>query len=95
MKSVECSEGTTMETQVAMFMNNQADIERTQPLIYTERRDGVGAGYDIRTDRFDIAVEAMEKSAKSMSAKRDSKLTLVKEDDPKGDSIQGTENQNS
>ena len=88
-KSVKTVEGQTMETMVARFMNNQADIERSQPLIYTERKEGVQAGYDIRTDRFEVAVEAMTKSAKSMSAKRESKLTIVNED-PKGDSIQGT-----
>lgn len=89
MTSVKTVEGQTMETMVARFMNNQTDIERSQPLIYTERREGVLAGYDIRTDRFEIALEAMDKSSKSMSAKRESKLEIVN-DDPKGDSIQGT-----
>ena len=89
MRSVKTVEGQTMETMVARFMNNQTDIERSQPLIYTERREGVLAGYDIRTDRFEIALEAMDKSSKSMSAKRESKLEIVN-DDPKGDDIQGT-----
>lgn len=89
MTSVKTVEGQTMETMVARFMNNQTDIERNQPLIYTERREGVLAGYDIRTDRFEIALEAMDKSSKSMSAKRESKLEIVN-DDPKGDDIQGT-----
>lgn len=89
MTSVKTVEGQTIETMVARFMNNQTDIERSQPLIYTERREGVLAGYDIRTDRFEIALEAMDKSSKSISAKRESKLEIVN-DDPKGDDIQGT-----
>lgn len=89
--SVQLTEGMTIETMVMLFMNNQTDIERTQPLIYTERKDGVHAGYDIRTDRFDIAVDAMDKSAGSLSAKRESKLNIVKEEDGKADSVAGTE----
>lgn len=86
-------EGMTIETMVAKFLDNQIDIERSQPLIYTERREGVSAGYDIRTDRFEIALEAMDKSAGSMSAKREDKLRIVKEEDAKGDSVAGTGNE--
>lgn len=31
------------------------------PTIYTEKRDGVLPEYDIRTDRFEIAIDAMDK----------------------------------
>lgn len=31
------------------------------PTIYTEKKDGVQPEYDIRTDRFEIAIEAMDK----------------------------------
>lgn len=31
------------------------------PTIYTEKKDGVRPEYDIRTDRFEVAVEAMDK----------------------------------
>ena len=31
------------------------------PLIYTPRKDGVIAAYDIRTDKWDVALDAMEK----------------------------------
>lgn len=31
------------------------------PTIYTEKKDGVRPEYDIRTDRFEIAIEAMDK----------------------------------
>lgn len=95
MKSVEMSEGMTIERTVELFMNNQTDIERQSPLIYTERKDGIMAGFDIRTDRFEIAIEAMDKSAKSMTAKRQSKMEVVKEDngeDGKAEPTQGTEN---
>lgn len=31
------------------------------PTIYTEKRDGVLPEYDIRTDRFEVAIDAMDK----------------------------------
>lgn len=31
------------------------------PTIYTEKKDGVLPEYDIRTDRFEVAIEAMDK----------------------------------
>ena len=31
------------------------------PTIYTEKKDGVRPEYDIRTDRFEIAIDAMDK----------------------------------
>lgn len=34
--------------------------EKTWAIAYTEKRDGVRPEYDIRTDRFEIAREAME-----------------------------------
>lgn len=31
------------------------------PIIYTEKKDGVQPEYDIRTDRFEVAIDAMDK----------------------------------
>lgn len=31
------------------------------PIIYTEKRDGVLPEYDIRTDRFEVAIDAIDK----------------------------------
>jgi len=92
LKSVKLTEGMTMETRVKLFMNNQTDIERTSGLIYTERKEGVMAGLDIRTDRFEVAVDAMDKSSKSQFVKRQDKMTIVKDnEDGKADTIQGTD----
>ena len=44
------------------------------PTIYTEKKDGVQPEFDIRTDRFEIAIEAIDKinqSAASQIAKED------------------------
>lgn len=91
LESVELTEGITMETQVALFMNNQTDLERATPLIYTERKEGIVSAYNIKSDRFDIAIDAMEKSAKSLTAKRQDRHVEMKiVEDGKPDSVQGT-----
>lgn len=37
------------------------------PTIYTEKRDGVLPEYDIRTDRFEVAIDAMDKINQSVA----------------------------
>lgn len=52
------------------------------PTIYTEKKDGVLPEYDIRTDRFEIAIEAMDKinqSAASQVAKNKGETEAVKD----------------
>lgn len=51
------------------------------PTIYTEKRDGVLPEYDIRTDRFEIAIDAMDKinqSAANQIAKSKGETESVK-----------------
>lgn len=37
------------------------------PTIYTEKKDGVQPEFDIRTDRFEVAIEAIDKINQSMA----------------------------
>ena len=37
------------------------------PTIYTEKKDGVLPEYDIRTDRFEVAIDAIDKINQSMA----------------------------
>ena len=63
-------------------MNNGEAIDDTAPLIYTERKDGVSPSHNIRTDRFELALEATDLISKTKIAKRDSQaeLKIVKND---------------
>lgn len=38
------------------------------PTIYTEKKDGVRPEYDIRTDRFEVAIDAMDKINQSTAS---------------------------
>jgi hypothetical protein len=69
-------EGETIEQKIERVTTNKEPIKDGAPLIYTDRNEGVLAGYNIRTDRFEIAVEAMDKIQKSERAKRESKAKM-------------------
>lgn len=52
------------------------------PTIYTEKKDGVLPEYDIRTDRFEVAIDAIDKinkSAASQTAKNKGETDAVKD----------------
>lgn len=66
-------EGERIEKKVERYMTNGEAIGDTAPLIFTERKDGVLPAYDIRTDRFDVALEAMDKGSRSYRATREEK----------------------
>lgn len=77
------SEGETIEQKVDRVVNNKEPITDGAPIIFTERKDGVMPGFDIRTDRFEVAIEAMDKLDSANKAKRqegiDSREKVVKD----------------
>ena len=65
------TQGETIEVKVERITQNNEPIKDGAPIIYTERRDGVLPEYDIRTDRWEIANEAMGKVTKMKIAQRE------------------------
>ena len=63
--------GISIERKVEKITESKEPITDGAPQIYTERKEGVIPAYDVRTDRFEIAVEAMGKVVKSNIAKRE------------------------
>lgn len=52
------------------------------PTIYTEKKDGVQPEYDIRTDRFEVAIDAIDKINQSVAdqiAKSNGKTETAKD----------------
>lgn len=90
----ESREGESIEMKVERIVNNKEPIKDGAPKIYTERKDGVPPGYNIRTDRFEVAIDGMDIISKSITAKRDNKPMEKPEEEQKGDGetepIQGT-----
>lgn len=69
--------GETIEMKFERIMNNNEPIKDGAPLIYQDRDEGVAPGYDIRTDRFEIAVMGMDTVEKSIQAKRENKAKEI------------------
>lgn len=56
----EYQEGESIENKVRRITENNEPITDGAPIIYTNRDDGVLPAYNIRTDRWEIAQQAME-----------------------------------
>ena len=64
-------DGETIEQRMRRVTENKEPITDGAQPIYTDRKDGIIADYNIRTDRFDVAIEAMDKIAKTKAAIRE------------------------
>ena len=71
MTSVVTVEGETLEQKIERIVANKEPITDGAPEVFTDRKEGVLSAYNIRTDRWEIACEAMDKVAGSLNAKRD------------------------
>lgn len=67
-------EGKSLEREIEQQMTTKQPIIADAPMIYTSRKEGVIPAYDIRTDRFDRAQDAMDELAKSYRARREEAL---------------------
>lgn len=63
-------EGEMLEQKVERIMKNNEPITDGAPIVYTERKDGVRPEFNIKTDRFDLAIDATDKASKGRVAKR-------------------------
>jgi len=72
-------EGETIEQKVQRIVSNKEPIKDGAPLIYTERKQGVQADYNIRTDKWEHAIDAMDYVTRATIAKRNAKADLGKE----------------
>lgn len=66
---VETFEGEEIENKVRRIVNNKEPISDGAPIIFTMKADGVQPQYNIRTDRWDIALDAMDNVARAKIAK--------------------------
>ena len=85
MKGIQGYDADSIEEKVRKIMNSKEPITDGAPLIYTERKDGVKPSYNIRTDRWEHAVEAMDKVAKAKIAARENKGKVVEMNPDKGE----------
>lgn len=82
----EAYEGVTIELKVNAIVNNKEPIKDNSPVMYLERSEGVPPGTDIRTDRWDVALDAMNAVSKDTRAKRANKAKVIEMDKDQGKS---------
>lgn len=70
LQGVQTYQGQSLERMIEEAVTQNTPIEKASPIIYTEKKEGVVADYDIRTDRWAIAQQAREKITASRIAKR-------------------------
>lgn len=61
MHSVEIYEAETIEEKVRRIVDEKEPIEDGAPIIFQPRGEGVRPEFDIRTDRWAVAIAAMDK----------------------------------
>lgn len=77
-------EAKPREVKLREIINGEANSmeDGVFPTIYTEKKDGVLPEYDIRTDRFEVAIDAIDKinqSAANQVAKSKGETEAVKD----------------
>lgn len=73
-KCNDTTEAISIEEQMRQVTASNEPIENTSALIYTERGDGVLPGYDIRTDRFEVAIDAADRITAAIEAQREKQM---------------------
>lgn len=72
MYHTEFYDGETIEKKVAKIVQNKEPIKDAVPPIYTEKKDGVQAAFNIRADKWEIAQKAMDAANKAKIAQSNS-----------------------
>lgn len=75
-------EGKSIEKKLMLMKQNKEKAGDEKPLIYQERKEGVGRIFNIREDRFETAIEATEKIASNYLLSREN--AQKERDKPKG-----------
>lgn len=92
--STEIYEGEPIEKKCARIIENNEPITDGSPLVFTKRADGVRPEFNIRTDKWDIAQEAMEKVSDAKKNKIKEKMAKgmsEKQDKPKDEELETEE----
>lgn len=71
-------EAEGLEVKLRRMTETNEPLAGDIPIIYTKKTDGVLPAFDIRTDRFEIAREAMSKVQESEMAKEAQRMGVLK-----------------
>lgn len=87
-------EGEPIERKIERMTANKEPIsESTVQTLYTERSEGVLPGTNIRTDRFEVAIDAIDAKERSRAAEKEKKASMKIVKDNEGESGETTSTQ--
>lgn len=66
--------GESLEEKIRRATQSKEPIEAIAPMIYTERKDGVAPETNIRTDKWDVAQQAMTTIADGVRQNRKERM---------------------
>ena len=72
-------QGISIEEKIRRLTENKEPIEEALPIVYTPSNEGVLPAYNIRADKWDIAIDAMNKITEDKVNKWKSKQEQLKE----------------
>lgn len=74
-------EAESIEQKVRRMLNNKEPIKQIDgsQMIYEERKDGINPNHDIRTDKWEYAVDETTNLAKSLTARKEHKNKMAEE----------------
>lgn len=84
-------EAEGLEVKLRRMTETNEPLAGDIPIVYTKKTDGVLPAFDIRTDRFEIAREAMSKVQESEMAKEAQRMEVLK---PVEKAQESSENEN-
>lgn len=74
-------EGEPLEHKISRIVENKEPITDGAPMIYTEKKDGVLPQYNIRVDKWELALDAMDKVNREKIAKGQAMPEDIKKDE--------------
>lgn len=78
-------EGEYLFQSLKRKLDNSEKISSEVTLIYTDKKDGVLAGYNIRTDKWEIALDGIDKIQRSREARGDANLNKAENNEEEND----------
>lgn len=91
LSGVDQTEGESIEEKVRRIEASKEPIKDGAPIIYTEKKDGVIPAYNVRTDRWDVALMAMDAVNRANYAKSAGTTSV----EPKTDETKTAEKSNT
>jgi len=81
----KCIEGESIEVKIKRIVDEKEPITDGAPIIFTDAKDGVRPEFNPRTDRWEIAIDAMDKVSNYQLSKYTQSLETPKKEEKQAD----------